>query len=305
VLFGKCCSASVVLKEVGISGPASALQRRPSILVWEDAMKTTRCALPFTRLLLVLLAPLLALALTGRPVAGREVSRKQTKIDPQADQVLHQMSDYLKGLNSFKVQAHTVEEVPLASGQKIDVLRDTEASVLRPNHLQSRQVGPGGMAFNYDGNTMTLYCQSTNTYATAPAPNNLEAAVAEARTKLKIEAPGGNLVASNPYEMLMKGVTSGRYIGKESVNGMTAHHLAFTGKDADWQIWIQDGAQPLPLRYKVTDRTAKSRPEAAVTLTNWQPQANLSDGDFKFQPPSGASKVEEFPTECGSTAASR
>jgi hypothetical protein len=260
-------------------------------------MKTTRGVLPLMRLLL---GPLLVLSLVGSSAVGREATRKQMKVDPQADQVLRQMSDYMKGMKSFKVQAHTVYEVALSSGQKIDRLRDSEATLLRPNHLQSKQTGPGAnLQFNYDGSSMTLYCSANSEYATAPAPNNLEAAVEEARKKMKIDPPGGNLVSSDPYETLTKDVTGGRYIGKESVNGVVADHLAFQGKDLDWQIWIQDGPQPLPLRFKITEKTMKGQPEASVTLTNWQPNTNVSPADFTFQPPQGAKKVEEFPTECG------
>jgi hypothetical protein len=267
-------------------------------------MKTTRFAMPLMRLLLALLVPLVVLALAGRPVAGREAGRGEMRIDPQADQLLHQMSDYLKGLKSFKVQAHLAEEEVLPSGQKIDVMRDTEASVLRPNRLQSSQMGHDvNLGFYYDGSTMTLHCRTNNTYATAPAPNDLDAAIDAARKKIHIEAPGGKLVSSDPYGVLTKGVTSGRYIGKESLNGVAAHHLAFQGRDADWQIWIQDGPQPLPLRYKITSKTMKSQPDVTVMLANWQPHANLTEADFTFQPPVGAKKLDEFPTECGGAAA--
>jgi hypothetical protein len=255
----------------------------------EGAMKTTRYLFPLA---------LLLLAFGARQVVGREAAGT-AKIDPQADQMLHQMSDYMKGLKSFKVQAHNSEEVVLPSGQKVDKTRETEASLLRPNRLQSTQVGK--MAFYYDGSEMTLFCKKDNTYATAPAPKTLEATVEVAREKMQINPPGGNLVSDNPYAVLTKDVTSGRFVGKETVGGVAANHLAFRGKDADWQIWIQDGDQPLPLRYQIVDKTAKGQPKASVLLTNWQPQANLSDDDFKFQPPAGASKVDKFPATCGAT----
>jgi hypothetical protein len=41
----------------------------------------------------------------------------------------------------------------------------------------------------------------------------------------------------------------GSYIGREEVGGSVTHHLAFRNPNVDWQIWIRDGQQPLPLKY--------------------------------------------------------
>jgi hypothetical protein len=245
----------------------------------------------------------LALVLTGllgAPLGAREAGRAtKPTIEPKADKILHQMSDYVSGLKSFKLQGHSVDQVVLASGQKISVIHESDVSVLRPNSLSSKQLGEGGgLAFNDDGHQMTLYCKTNNTYATAPSPTGIDATIDEARKKFNIDAPGADLIYSNPYSVLTEQVTGGRYIGEETVGGLAAHHLAFQGKDVDWQIWIQDGDKPLPLRYEITSKTVKSQPTFTVVLTHWQPQANLTDADFRFQPPAGATRVEEFPTEC-------
>jgi len=83
--------------------------------------------------------------------------------------MLRQMTDYLASLKSFKVESSAVDEVVLTSGQKIQLASESVVSVQRPNRLRSEQLGArNGLAFWYDGKTMTLECKSNDTYATIP-----------------------------------------------------------------------------------------------------------------------------------------
>ena len=60
-----------------------------------------------------------------------------------------------------------------------------------------------------------------------------------ARDQLDIIGPGGDFIYMNSYAMLIQDVTSGFFVGKAIVGGVKCDHLAFRGKDVDWQIWIQ------------------------------------------------------------------
>ena len=78
-----------------------------------------------------------------------------------------------------------------------------------------------------------------------------------------------------------------------------AHHLAVTKKNVDYQIWIQDGPQPLPLRYVVTGKDMRGSPQFTIELRNWQPNAPVPDDSFAFTPPAGAKKVAFAPPHKG------
>src|SRR6185369_4976226 len=105
------------------------------------------------------------------------------------------------------------------------------------------------------------------------------------RARLDVEAPGGDLLVSNPYDALIDGTVTGRYIGLEPIDGVMAHHLAFTKKDVDWQIWFQDGPEALPLRYVITSKDMPGQPAFTLELRDWQPNAPASAQDFTFTPP--------------------
>ena len=139
-----------------------------------------------------------------------------------------------------------------------------------------------------------------NIYSTAPAPANLDQAADAARQQLQVNAPGVDLLASNPYDALTEGVTEGRYIGLEPMGGgVMAHHLAVTKKNVTYQIWIEDGPQPVPLRYVVTGRDMRGSPQFTIELRNWQPNAPVSESAFAFTPPAGAKQVAFAPRHRG------
>lgn len=249
----------------------------------------------------------LLLALVAAPAAlhADEESPKATApgkkgIDPEADRMLRRMTDYLAGLRSFRVMSSSVDEVVTKAGQKVQFAADSEVSVVRPNRLRSEQVGGNGaLAFWDDGKKMTLYCKADSTYATVPSPPTIDETIDTVRREFKLDAPGADLLYSRPYDVLTEQVTGGQFIGKESIDGVPANHLAFQGEEVDWQVWVQDGSQPLPLRYVITTKTTEGQPEFAVHLSHWEPQAKVADSVFQFQPPPGAKRVDSFPTSCG------
>ena len=82
------------------------------------------------------------------------------------------MTDYIAGLMSFTVTDFFVDEETLATGEKNSANRSgLWIAVQRPDRLRcSKPVGAGeGLAFWYDGKTVTLACKGTNTFTTAAA----------------------------------------------------------------------------------------------------------------------------------------
>jgi len=233
------------------------------------------------------------------PSADAAAPPSAQAIDPDADRMLRQMTDYLAGLQSFKVQVSSIDEVVTKEGRKIQLAAESVVSVMRPNKLLSDQIGAEkGLEFWYDGKTMALYCKANNTYSTQPAPATIDETIDLTRKQYKIEAPGADLLFSHPYDSLTEQVKRGMFTGKETVGGVAANHLAFEGDEVDWQIWIQDGPQPVPLRFVITTKTMKEQPQFTVQLSSWDTQAKFDDSTFQFKPPAGATSVKTFPTEC-------
>ncbi|HZS38019.1 MAG TPA: DUF2092 domain-containing protein [Polyangia bacterium] len=227
---------------------------------------------------------------TQAPPAG---TAREGVIDPKADAALKRMSDYVGGLKSFRVDATTIDEKITTDGQKIQEVQDSQLAVRRPGALRVDRVGPfGRVVFRDDGKRFSVYNKDRHVYATAPAPGDLDAAIDDARDRLHVDAPGGDLIVSDPYHALVDGTATGRYIGLEPIDGAPAHHLAFTKQNVDWQIWIKDGPDAVPLRYVITSKDLPGHPQFTLELRRWQPNAQVAADAFAFTPPDGARRVE-------------
>jgi hypothetical protein len=144
---------------------------------------------------------------------------------------LRRMSDYLSRLKSFQVDTTAVDEKFTADGHKVQQLQSSRVLVERPDALRVDRVSPAGRtSFRYDGKRFGVVNSDHNVYATAEAPPRLDAAIDDARSRLQLDTPGGDLLVSDPYRALTEGAIEGRYIGLEPIDGTMAHHIAVTKK---------------------------------------------------------------------------
>jgi hypothetical protein len=169
-------------------------------------------------------------------------------------------------------------------------------SVQRPNKLRADRTGDlVEQSFFFDGKSLTLFNPAEKYYATVPAPGTLEEMLDLARTQLDIVAPAGDLIYKNAYDILMTDVTQGFVVGKGVVEGVRCDHLAFRAPHVDWQIWIQEGKEPLPRKLVITTRDVANAPQFSVVVTKWNLKPTFTAQTFSFSPPSGAKKVDFVP----------
>jgi hypothetical protein len=217
-------------------------------------------------------------------------------IDPQAEKLLRASTAFLGSQKKFSAETRSTIELVTTWGQKLQFDNVVAIAVQRPNKLHAKRVGDLiDQAFYYDGKSLTLHNPSQKFYASVPAPGTIEEALDFARTKLDIVAPAGDLVYKNAYEILTEGVTSGFVVGKGVVDGVRCDHLAFRAPHVDWQIWIQEGKQPLPRKLVITTRDLANAPQFSVVVTKWKLAPAFDDGLFSFKPPKAARKVDFLP----------
>ncbi|MFO1361566.1 MAG: DUF2092 domain-containing protein [Burkholderiales bacterium] len=247
----------------------------------------------FTRIgwLVRLMAALAPLAAAALPQAA---AAQPAGIDPQATAILKRSMDFLAGLKAFSVDAHSTIEATLTSGQKLQFDSASTVTLQRPDKLVARR-GKGDVAdqsYYYDGKTLTLFNPGPKYYATLKAPPTIEQALDFARDSLDVVAPAGDLLYRDAYEMLMQDTTVGFVVGKAFVGGARCDHLAFRKADVDWQIWIQEGATPLPRKYVITSTKEAGTPDFTVVMTKWNVAPQVSDAIFAFRAPQGAKRVD-------------
>lgn len=235
-----------------------------------------------------LMVPIL-LGIAGWPVQGQAQS---AGVDPKATAILKRSMDYLAGLKQFSVDTQISIEAVLTSGQKLMFDNAATATVQRPNKLFARRTGSlVNQVFYYDGKTLSLSNPDQKVFASVAAPGTLEEMLDYARGTLDIIAPAGDLLYKNAFELLTRDAKSGFVVGKGVVDGVRCDHLAFRNPDVDFQIWIQEGAKPLPRKYVVTSTQVAGSPQF-VTVMNWNTAPKVTDATFAFAPPKGAKKID-------------
>lgn len=237
-------------------------------------------------------------ALFTSPVIAADASHPATGGQPNADQLLRQMSAKLAAARTFSVQATREVDPGLIEGHDVLEKANVSLRVQRPNKVAGRSVGKAGARrFVADGNTLTVLDEKTNNYATVPMRTTIDGLIDQLELKYGFVPPLGDFAVSNPYREIRQQAQTVTYLGsgktKEgflSLSGVECHRLALKGKEADAELWIAVNDQ-LPRRLVATFHRA-GQPQLRINFSKWDLAAPMTPSDFAFNPPAGAEKIE-------------
>jgi len=235
----------------------------------------------------LIIACSLLLGISGTP------AQEKTNTSPQAERALRAACQYLAEAPFFSLTAEIWREHVTESGQKLQFSRTVTFEVKRPDRLHVEIRSPHSeRGFWYEGKSLTVLDRKRNLFSTASMPGTLDAALDKAHDQFGIDLPLIDLAVSDPYTSATAKVLKESYYGLAPVLGVDCHHLAFTQENIDWQMWIQNGPQPLIRKLVITHKNEEGAPEFTALITRWDLTARISDSDFVFEPPRGATKVE-------------
>ena len=210
-----------------------------------------------------------------------------------ANKILKEMSDYLGNQKNISASFDSDIEVITPQVQKIQFASSGHFEMGRPGKLRlSRTGGYSDVEIIFDGKTATVYGKQANGYIQTDASGSVDQLVDRLRDQLGVALPGADLLSSNVYDVLTSDVISGAHIGRGVIDNVECEHLAFRGKDTDWQIWIQIGDHPFPRKYVVTSKTMAAAPQYTVVIKNWKTDIQSSTDAFVFAPPPGTQQLD-------------
>jgi hypothetical protein len=217
----------------------------------------------------------------------------KTSIGSDAIRLLRQMGKYLGAADEFSFRAEITDDEVLSNAQKIQYGGISNIEVRRPNKLHVRYSGDDRQTqVFYDGKTFIIFGPKDSVYTTTDVPPTIDAAVDKVFDKYNITVPVADLIYKDPYRVLIENVETGYLVGRTLIRGKPTFHLAFTQKKIDWQIWIEDGPQPLPRKILYTYKNAAGSPQYTAILTDWNFQPRLSETFADFHPPSGSDEIK-------------
>ena len=216
-------------------------------------------------------------------------------IGARADRILREMSEYLATASELTFQAD-VSYDELSSGQMLQFGGVARVALRRPDGLRVRFDGDTRRhEIVFDGSVFTAYDAARNLHAVTRVPGDIDQALDTLFERFGLSVPIADLLYSNPYDALTGSVDAGHLVGRRSIDGVPCHHLAFMQETIDWQIWIEEGARPVPRQIVITYKDDEGAPEYRARLSGWSFQPRLSKRSFDFHPPAGSDAIEFRP----------
>jgi hypothetical protein len=131
-------------------------------------------------------------------------------------------------------------------------------------------------------------------HGTVPAPATTAEALQAAEQKYDLDVPLADLFLWGTERGGLKDIKEASFIGPAMIAGKSCDHYAFRQDDVDWQVWIRQGAQPLPCKIVITTTADPSQPQYSAVLA-WNLAPKIDKASFAFAPPKGVRKIEITP----------
>ncbi len=215
------------------------------------------------------------------------------KIDPIADKILEDMSDYMGSLSHFTVASNIDSEIIDFEGQKIQLSSSANLTVQRPGKLNIKRKGSlSNIELFFDSKLLTLFSKDFNRYYQLTELRSIDKVLDTMRNTLDLDAPGADLLYKDSYSGFIDNIKASAYLGTGYVNGVECHHLTFREDRIDWQLWVAVGDKPLPMKYIITTKWITGAPQHSVRFYDWNTQAEIKAEQFVFSAPKDAKKIE-------------
>ena len=213
-------------------------------------------------------------------------------IDAEAMAALDRMGAYLRSLKSFSVKGDSTFDLVTEEGELVEIPGTLDYQVRVPDGLRMRvRSDHKERDLYYDGHALTVYGPKDKYFATVDAPATLHELVNVAASKYGIELPLADLFLWGTKQAPTSALGSAVAVGPATIGGVPTHQYVFRQGGTDWQVWIADGARPVPRRIVITTTTDPARPQYATTLT-WDTSAVPAPSTFAFTPPAGARRID-------------
>jgi len=212
-------------------------------------------------------------------------SMESSTVDPQAVQALKRMSAYLATLTTFEVRAETTRDLVTNGGHRVQLGGVSDYKVRRPDAFRIDVATDfRDRSFFFDGKQFTVYAPKLGYYATAAAPPTILQTIDLVEQRYGIDLPLDDLFRWNdPASNQGDNLSSGFLVGTATIDGIATDHYAFRENDRDWEIWIQQGAQPLPRKLVIIDLSDEARPAYTARLA-WNLKPDIAADAFSFRP---------------------
>jgi hypothetical protein len=184
-------------------------------------------------------------------------------------EIVERMSTTLGSAKALSVATREVRDRVKADGSIQQVTMSRETVVRRPDRLYTRATGDVNTEVWYDGIGLTVVLHKEKVFAQARLPETLDRALDAIHERYHVPMPVAGFLYSAPGKALLADTTTGAWVGRETVEGVSTDHVLFKDKGVEWEAWIAAAGNPLPVKAILRFPDSKRLRRAELTFSNW------------------------------------
>ncbi|WP_444922022.1 DUF2092 domain-containing protein [Microbulbifer sp. CnH-101-G] len=200
-----------------------------------------------------------------QPLAG--VAQNGEAIDPKAMEALKAMGKYLASMKTLMFNARIFADVVLENEQKLLIGGKVKYLAMPPKKLRVDLTTDSiTRNFIHNGDKFTMIAPRNGYFAEMQASQPTAQVLTKAAKDYGIEVPLADLLEWGRKPDAWAGIKEGFLVNSPMIYGKRTKHWAFRSENLDWEIWIQVGDKPLPLRISTVNTRDPAKPRFIATL---------------------------------------
>lgn len=236
---------------------------------------------------------LIAFVFTLSLAAPSKAQNENPNIDPQAAEILQNMSYFLGSKQEYTFKADAMFDTIITGERKIMYSASETVFIQKPDKFTIEYVTDiGGYKIWYNAGQATILSLPTNDFTLTTLPGNIDAALRKLLEQYNFSPALSEFLFINTFKEMTQNVTAGAYFGTSNVFGTKCNHLAFTEADIDWQVWIDAGRRPVPRKLVITYKNRPGSPQFIAILKDWVTDKPITNFAFKADIPNINNRVD-------------
>jgi hypothetical protein len=225
--------------------------------------------------------------------AAAEPARTSAAIDEKAAEVVLRSAYFVAETPAFSFSWFITSDDVIGGREKITSIESGTTTLNRELGFVSRtERGDTYRDYYYNGKQFTVASPNQAFYATVGFSGTYDELVDRVKQSSGVSLPLWTMLSIDLPAKLVADVDAAAYLGTTMLAGHEVHHVAFSGPEEDWQIWIStDDAAPLPLMLIGTRTDLQGWPQYRVNMMDWDLAPETSAADFSYTPEEGVTRI--------------
>jgi hypothetical protein len=227
----------------------------------------------------------------------RSSAANQPELSAKAFELLARSTDYVSALPAFFLAGKFVHEEWGDDGHLLEFSSAIESTIQRPAkaklHIKARDGIETTLVLDGESLSVLSVINQTYLYDMTEQSGDINKSLNDLAAELGIPRQMKYFFSESLTAALSR-TTSGYYVGEAIINGVMCDHLAMRDDTRDVQVWIAQGATPLPQKIVLRYRLAKGQPRVWINISEWDLKPKLKKNTFKLTLPKQAERIEFF-----------